>query len=119
MQLVKKDLTDEQRLELSLRAHKFANEKYKVFQKLWTEFDTFSVVSAISIAFWLFVHFGLYGVLDNNLKLSKISLILLVTLYANVVFEFVNFPRVTICLLMIILFFQIELDLSLLYRSVK
>lgn len=51
-------------LQLSLDIHRYANEKYQVFRKMWTEFDIFSVCMSICFTFWLLVHFFCYGVMD-------------------------------------------------------
>jgi predicted aminopeptidase len=66
---------------LTLEMRDFANSKYKVFQKLWQSFDIFSVLCAISISFWLLIHFLCYGVLDNTIRISRFSLALMAFFY--------------------------------------
>ena len=61
----------------------------------------------------------MYGVLDSNIKMSRLSLMFLAVLYANLVFEIINYPRITVLLMILTLFFQIEIDLNLLFQTVK
>ena len=100
----------------------FSNEKYKVFQKLWTEFDIFSVLCAICIAFWLVVHFLLYGVLDSTIQISWFSFVWMAFFYINILLKFnVLFGYEKASILMIILgcFFMIELDLTTSIKNSK
>lgn len=66
----------------------FANKKYELFQKLWTEFDYFSVVCAIITAFWLLVHFWLYGVLDSSIRIAPIAVGLVAFFYVQILTGF-------------------------------
>lgn len=67
----------------------------------------------------MLIHFTMYGVLDSNIKMSRLSLMFLAVLYANLVFEIINYPRITVLLMILTLFFQIEIDLNLLIQTVK
>ena len=97
----------------------FANEKYKVFQKLWATFDDFYVICGILMAFWLLVHVLLYGVLDNTYKVHKISVGLMAFFYANVLLGFnilLGYEKASIFVIFIICFFMIEIDVTRAYK---
>lgn len=73
---------------LTLEMRDFANTKYKVFVKLWQSFDIFSVFCAISISFWLLIHFWFYGVLDSSIRISRFSLFLMMFFYGQILVKF-------------------------------
>ena len=108
-------LDEEKILDMCLRMHNFANVKYKVFQKLWTEFDVFAVVMAICFAFWLFMHFVLYGVLDLSIQLSMASVGILTFFYLNLFFDFhvlFGSSKATCIVMLLVCFFMIEIDVT-------
>lgn len=69
------------------------------------------MVCAICLSFWLLVHFGLYGVLDSGIKISKVNVIFMVLLYFNIFLNWL-YPRVTCALLLLACFFMIEVEVS-------
>jgi hypothetical protein len=102
-------------LQLSLDIHRFANEKYIVFRKMWTEFDIFSVCMSICFSFWLLVHFFFYGVMDQSIKFSKVSIFLLVFFYLNILADFnvlFGSGKASLFVMLATCFFMIEVDIT-------
>ena len=102
-------------IELSLRMHTFANEKYRLFEKLWTSFNHYWAICAIVLSFWLMMHFVIYGVCDSNIYISACNVIILAILGVcqisglKIVF---GYEKPTIILIFITLFFMIEMELT-------
>ena len=107
---------DSQIIELVLEMRQFANEKYKVFIGLWTEFDDFYVVNAIILNFWMMIiGFQVYAIQDSTLKFSYVSLGFLLFFYSLIFFGinlFTGFDKVVLVLMQITMFFQFELDVT-------
>lgn len=104
-------------MKLTLEMRSYSNEKYKVFQKLWLSFDNYSVFCSISISFWLVVHFMLYGVLDNSIKVSRQSLGLMLFFYLIILTKIGGiWEKICLFFILAICFLQIELDVT---RAVK
>lgn len=98
---------------------RFANDKYRVFQKLWTQFDNFSVVSAIIISFWLMIHFLLYGVLNSNIRMSPFAFGFMAFFYAQILLGFnllLGYEQASLVMIMVACFFMIELDVTSAYK---
>ena len=113
--LTKNAATDLEFLALALEMRDFSNEKYKVFQKLWTEFNIFSVLCAICVAFWLVVHFLLYGVLDSTIQVSWFSFGWMAFFYLNILLKFnvlFGYEKASIAMIILACFFMIEVDLT-------
>ena len=56
----------EEIVQLALDMRSYAIKKYQLLHDIWFTCDDFAILSAILIAFWLCVHFLLYGVLDSR-----------------------------------------------------
>ena len=78
-------------LELALQMRSFANEKFKVFQRIWVEINDLHVVFAITIAFYLLILVLLYGILDDTIIISKLIIYQVLLFFANIYFKF-NLP---------------------------
>lgn len=115
------DLTDDQILSLALEMREFANDKYKLFQQFWTTVDTFAVASALLFAWWLLVHFTLYGVMDSSIRMSRISLIFLAVLYFLLLVDcpLFGYKTLNIGLMQITFFLQVEIDVTQLIKDCK
>lgn len=97
--------------------HKFANEKYKVFQQLWTTFDNFSVWISIALSFFLLLTFLMYGVLDSNLKIGKLNAIILTGLFAR---NFtVGSEKAILFIVLAVCFFMVEIEINSLRKHLS
>lgn len=106
--------TDLRLLDICFRLHSFANSKYMIFKKLWTEFNHSFVWQSIIFSFWLLVHFILYGVLDATTKVSSMSCLIFATGYTCILFNthLFNSQLLTFILMTLACFFQMEINLT-------
>lgn len=117
----KSDDVDTEAVRLSLEMRKFAIEKYRVFFKIWLQYDTFTIYLAISVAFWLLIHFLLTGVLSSTVKFMPITPVTLVILYLGYCtgIDKWYFDKLCIVTITVICFLSIEIDLTLACRYLR
>lgn len=93
----------------------YANEKYSTLRGIWMKYDAFACYSAIAVAFWLFIHFLLYGVADSTIKIGWTPVLLVLFFYAQILLDFNilgGFWQASITSIILICFFMIDLDLT-------
>lgn len=110
-------------VRLTLEMRSFAKEKYQVFREIWMQYDTFIILCAISLAFWLTVHFLLYGVLASNPKsdFSPPTPFFIAVLYGiyNLGVERMYFSKLCILVVLVICFFSIDISLTVAVRHMR
>lgn len=102
-------------MELCLEMRDFSNTKYMLFQELWTQFNIPNVIYSIIIAFWLFIHFFFYGVLDPTIKISWFSFGMIAFFYGNILVGFniiLGYEYASWLMIIVACFFMIELDVT-------
>jgi hypothetical protein len=93
----------------------FANDKYMLFQELWTQFNIPSVIFSIVIAFCLFIHFLFYGILDPSIRVSWVSFGMMAFFYGNILTGFnvfLGYEYISWLMIFVACFFMIELDVT-------
>jgi hypothetical protein len=108
-------------VQLTLEMRRYAKEKYEVFRDIWLQYDTFIILCAISLAFWLTVHFLLYGVLDSRSDFMPLTPLLVAILYGiyNLKIESFYFSKLCIVTILIICFFAIDINLTIAVRNMR
>lgn len=69
-------------IKLSISVRDYANEKYNTFKTIWMKYDPFACYCAIAVAFWLMIHFLLYGVADSTIKIGRVPAAVIAIFYA-------------------------------------
>ena len=90
-----------------------------MFKKLWLSYDYFSIFCAIVISWWLAIHFLLYGALDSTIKMSRISLALIVFTYSTILLgvNIFYFEKASILFILLLCFFMVEMDVTRAYKN--
>jgi hypothetical protein len=71
-------------IKLSISMREYGNEKYNTFRSIWMRYDPFACYCALAIAFWLMVHFLLYGVADSTIKITRVSAGIIAFFYGQI-----------------------------------
>ena len=82
---------------------------------MWTQFDIPSVIFSMIIAFWLFIHFFLYGVLDPTIRASWFSFAMIAFFYGNILVGFniiFGYEKASWLMIIVGCFFMIEIDVT-------
>ena len=114
--LVKKP---EEVMALSLEMRAYAKEKYETFRKIWLQYDFFSIFVAIAVAFWLMVHFLLYGIVEPRAHFIPLTPLSMIGLYLGYNYGPERFYLNNICAIMIIIicFLMVEIDMRVAYKA--
>jgi len=100
----------------------YANEKFQTFKTIWMKYDPFACYCSILAAFWLMIHFLLYGVADSNIKISRISLGLIIFFYGQILLDYnilFGYWQASIVAILLICFFMIDIDVTNAWRHFK
>lgn len=79
------------------------------------KYDAFACYCAIAVAFWLMVHFVLYGVTDSTIKIGWTPVTLIAFFYAQILIDFNilgGYWQASLVCIILVCFFMIDVDLT-------
>ena len=78
-------------------------------------YDAYACYCAIAIAFWLMIHFVLYGVTDSTIKIGWTPVTIISFFYAQILFDFNilgGYWQASLAVIILVCFFMIDVDLT-------
>lgn len=109
-------------IKLSISMRDYANEKYGTFRTIWMKYDAFACYCAIAIAFWLMIHFLLYGVADGTVKIGRAPAGAIAFFYAQILLDMnllMGYWQASLAAIILICFFMIDVDLTNAFKNFR